>query len=155
MTSCSHHDADLRSASGIRSGENPSYAVRDFLKVYPQFKIVDEPIIKMYLKLANTSLMEKRYHDAWPVAMGWFIAHFLTLYLQGLAEKDSPAAQVIAAGNARGLQSSKSVSDVSVSYDYSSITSDLDGWAAWKLTIYGTQLATYAKMIGTGGMYAV
>ena len=27
------------------------------------------------------------------------------------------------------------------------------GWAAWKLTTYGTQFATLARMVGKGGMY--
>lgn len=158
MTSCIHASSDLAAASGLLLGENPPYALDNFKKVYPQFfgeGKVPEEVLQIFINLANASIMEKRWHEAWAMGMGWFVAHFSTLYLQGTADPNSSAGQVIAAGNARGLQTSKSVGDVSVSYDYSSVANDLDGWAAWKLTVYGTQLATYAKMISRGGMYAV
>jgi hypothetical protein len=115
--------------------------------------LVDPLIMQMYLDLANVCLQESRWRSYWKIGMGWFIAHFLTLYLQSATNADSPAAQVISAGQARGLQSSKSVGDVSVSYDFSTAMNDLDGWAAWKLTIFGQQLATAAKLTGKGGMY--
>lgn len=85
--------------------------------------------------------------------MGWFMAHFLTLYLQSMVKADASAKQVVAAGQARGLVASKSAGDLSVSYDYSSVTQDLDGWAAWKLTPYGQQLAAMGRIVGKGGMY--
>lgn len=144
-------------ASNLRGGTNPPYTLDDFYANYPAYRpdngLVEPAIIHMYLELANACLQESRWRSYWKVAMGWFIAHFLTLYLQSTTNADSPAAQVINAGQARGLQSSKSVGDVSVSYDFSTAMNDLDGWAAWKLTIYGQQLATAAKLVGKGGMY--
>ncbi|MEK8128669.1 DUF4054 domain-containing protein [Paenibacillus filicis] len=147
-------------ASNIRVGTNPPYSIDEFLQVYPQFgkdssgkEVVPEFMIHMYTDLANASIQEARWHSYWRVAMGWFIAHFLTLYLQGLADPDGGAAAVMAAGQAKGLNTSESVGDVSVSMDYSQIGQDLDGWAAWKLTIYGQQLATVGKLMGKGGMY--
>ena len=41
---------------------------------------------------------------------------------------------------------------VSYSQDVSTITNDLDGWAQWKLTKYGVQFASIAKLMGKGGM---
>ena len=160
-------DSDARqmaaAASNIRTGGNPSYSLAtDFFPSYPQFGprgsgdqityLVPLPVMQMYADLANASLSMNRWHEMWIVAMGWFVAHFLTLYLQSMAA-NSAAAQVIAAGQSRGLMASKSVGDVSVSYDYNSISQDLDGWAGWKLTAFGVQLATIAKRIGRGGMY--
>ena len=156
-------DIDVNSivsnASNLRAGENPSYALGDFLSVYPQFGpdtngnyVVPTTILQMFINLANASLQESRYHDAWALCMGYFVAHFATLWLQGTANAGSSATQVLAAGKAQGLDTSESVGDISVSTDYSAIANDLNGWAAWKLTIYGQQLATIGKLVGKGGM---
>ncbi len=109
-------------------------------------------MLQTYLNLANASIQEARYHDAWQLCMGLFIAHFATLWLQGTANPGSSAAQVISAGRALGLDTSESAGDASVSTDYSAVANDLDGWAAWKLTNYGQQLATLGKLVGKGGM---
>lgn len=153
----------VTTASNIRVGDNPPYILTDFYANYPVYGprgdslnatyLVDPVIIQMYIELADASIKQARWKTGWKIAMGWFVAHFVTLYLQGTASPAGTAAQVIAAGQSRGLMSSKGVGDVSVSYDFSSIAQDLDGWAAWKLTIYGQQLATMGKILGKGGMY--
>lgn len=147
-------------ASNVRTGDNPSYTLEDnFYVMYPQFKpgtdgnsVVPAAILQIFLNLANACIKEARWHDMWSMAMGFFIAHFATLWLQGTANSGSGAAGVLAAAQAKGLNISKSVGDVSAGYDYSSIANDLDGWAAWKLTIYGQQLATFGKLAGKGGI---
>lgn len=153
----------IANASNVVDGTNSAYVLTDFYAVYPAYGprgtspdytyLVDPTILQIYIDLADAFIKETRWHSAWKVAMGWFVAHFATLYLQGTANPTGTAAQVIAAGQSRGLMSSKGVGDVSVSYDYNSIAQDLDGWAAWKLTIYGQQLATVGKILGHGGMY--
>lgn len=155
-------------ASNIKTGSNPPFLVADFLEMYPQFSkqsfvsqsqlditpnLVPQTMIKMYIDLANASLNQRRWQSYWQVAMGWFVAHFCTLYLQGIANPNSDANTVLEAGKAKGLNTSESVGDVSVSVDYNLIAQDLNGWAAWKLTIYGQQLATIGKLVGKGGMY--
>jgi hypothetical protein len=155
----------VSNASNLRSGDNPAYTLADFYSVYPQFGpyrededatedsyLVPEAILQMFLDLANASIQEARYKGAWKLCMGFFIAHFATLWLESTASAGSPAAQVMEAGIARGLRTSESVGDVSASTDYSLIAQDLDGWAAWKLTIHGQQLATIGKLMGKGGM---
>ena len=88
----------------------------------------------------------------WQVGMSLFVAHFATLYLQSTSLTDSPtAAQVANAGVSKGILVSKSVGDVSSSYQ--SIVSDINGWAAWKLTSFGQQLITMARLVGMGGSY--
>lgn len=112
--------------------------------------ILPAAALQMYAALASTYLQQARWRDTWAMAMGLFIAHFATLYLQSMAAPGSPADAVVSAGTARGLVSSETAGPVSVSYE--SIATDLDGWAAWKLTAFGQQLATFAKIIGKGPM---
>ena len=143
----------IADASNIKTGENPSYTVEDFLAVYPQFENVVSPaILQMYVDFADACVKEARFHTSWKICMGLFVAHFASMWLQGTASPGSTAGQVLAASQAKGLNTSESVGDVSVSTDYSSITNDLKGWAQWKLTVYGQQLASIAKMLGKGGM---
>lgn len=157
-------------AANLRSGDNPPYELTDFYALYPAYGprevppeppatdptityIVDPSIVEMYIDMANAVVKEARWRRQWKFAMGLFVAHFLTLYIQSLAAPDSDAAQVVAAGQTKGLLSSKSVGDVSASYDFSTIAQGLDSWAAWNLTTYGQQYATLARMVGKGGMY--
>ncbi len=143
----------IAAASNIRGGDNPIYTTADFLALYPQFKgKVPEAFLEMYAGLANASLSYQRYFDAWEMAMGLFIAHFCTLYLQTAAGADSTAAEILVAGQTRGLVSSKSVRDLSVSYDFTTALSGLDEWAGWTTTAYGAQFASLAKLYGKGGM---
>jgi hypothetical protein len=152
-----------QAASNIKDGDNPDYILSDFYSAYPAFAprgaspdvtyIVPEVIIQMYLDLAHASIKEARWNNYWKMAMGLFVAHFVTLYLQSVADATSTAAQVIAAGQAKGLTISESAGDVSYSQDINTIAQDLDGWAAWKLTAFGQQLATFGKLVGKGGMY--
>ena len=156
-TSISMDPGELISiASGIRGIENnPEYTKEQFLAIYPQFTNISDAVFEFYLKLANSSLSYDAWGDQWEQGMALYIAHFLTLYLQttnGLSA-DSPASKVIQASYSQGLVSSKSVGDISKSYDYGSINDDLKGWAAWKLTAFGQQFATIAKLIGKGGSY--
>lgn len=146
----------VATASNVIVGENPSYTIAgDFLPIYPQFAdiIVPTAVLELYLGLANSCIKYERWKDGWKLAMGWFIAHFATLYLQSKVSPASGASAVIAAGEAKGLIVSKSVDAVSVGIDFSSIAQDLDGWASWKLTTFGIQLASMGKIIGMGGMY--
>ncbi len=149
----------ITNASNLRIGDNPSYALSDFIAMYPQFGpdvnsnyLIPTVILQMFIDLANASVKEARYHETWALCMGFFIAHFCTIWLQGTASPGSTAAQVLEAGKAQGLATSESVGDVSVSTDYSTIAASLSGWAAWNLTVYGQQFATIGKMVSMGGM---
>lgn len=189
-------------------------------------------VILTYLNLAYASLVQARWQEQWYVAMGWFIAHYCTLYarsdasavfqtLQTTLHTETPVgavpgtvytlsstppggsvqsltknglflipgvaytligntitlatptvlndvlfavwpvetqtftanapngAQIAAQGLAGGIQTSKSVGDVSVGYQ--ALTS-LEDWGAWNLTSYGQLLATMAKTVGAGPM---
>lgn len=147
-------------ASNVRTGTNPPFTVLDFLKVYPQFgkddedtEIVPEDIIEMYIQFAHSCVKKARWHNTWEHGMRLFVAHFCTLWLQSYQDPNHGANAVMKAAETRGLVSSKSVGDLSIGYDFSTALEGLDGWAAWKLTSFGVQFATIAKVIGKGGMY--
>jgi hypothetical protein len=185
----------------------------------------------MYINLATAALDVCQWGpEQWPVAMGWFIAHYCTLYAQtdvadmqtamltvihgevpsgaipGTVYQLSAAppggalqsltrngiflmpdadytlvsnsitlvhstgasdelyatwpipqqsfssslpvgAQIAAQAVATGILTSKSVGDVSASYQ---ALVALEDWGAWNLTKYGQQLATMAKVVGSG-----
>jgi len=149
----------ITGASNIRAGENPPFTIDDFKAVYPQFwaddvkALLPDAVIEMYVGFANAIVNIARYHESWKVCICLVIAHFIVLYLRTMASVPDPAAlDIIKAGETRGLVASKSVDGVSVSYDYSTAISDLDGWAAWKTTEYGIQFLTLAKVYNLGGM---
>lgn len=156
-------------ASNVKGGINPPFTITDFAEIYPQFftveyvqpksrkkqckqvPIIPESVINTYIELAHACVKESRFRESWKVCMGLFVAHFITLYLETAANPEG--SNIAKAGQAGGLMSSKSVDGVSVSYDYSQVMNDLEGWADWKSTAYGVQLATWAKMFSLGGMY--
>lgn len=149
-------------ASNIKSvDDNPSFTTDDFFVYYPQFQGVgglNSPalpteVVDMYIEFANAALSAKKYGKQWKLMMCLFVAHFCTLYLQSYVPENVSAQQVIAASQAKGLVTSKSVGDVSVNYDFQNALSGLDGWANWGTTSFGIQFAAIAKMFGHGGMY--
>lgn len=157
----SNFNGIIGSASNIKTGTNPPFTLEDFYSVYPQFGLntdtntynVPQIVAQMYLDLADASIKEVRWHKSWQIAMCNFIAHFLTLYLEGTTDPTSGAAGVLEAGKAKGLDTSVSVGGVSVSTDYSLIANTVNGWAQWQITTYGQQLSSIGKLIGKGGMY--
>ena len=142
----------IAGAANIRRGDNPPYTKDDFLAMYPQFAIVQSVVLDAYVQLAHASISKARYHDTWEMCMGFFIAHWLTLYLQTLASPEDPIGKIMNAGLAKGVQSSKSADDLSVSYDFSLVSGDMEGWGTYKMTAFGQQLVTFAKMYSMGGM---
>ncbi len=152
-----YYPKDLNSliadASNIKIGENPEYTVDDFYAFYPQFKDqVPENVIEAFVNLASANINIKRWHKSWKFGMALFIAHFLTLYIKTSGTVDDPQTN-LASGLVRGIQTSKSVDGVSVSYDVSSVLTEMDGWGSYKLTEYGIQLLTMARLLGKGNMY--
>lgn len=142
-------------ASNIKSVEgNPHYTKEQFLAIFPQFSgKVPDSVMQFYINLANSSLSYSRWGDSWEMGMALYIAHYLTLYIQatnGLSS-DSPISQVISNSLAMGLTASKSAGSLSKSYDYGSINDDFMGWGDLKLTLFGQQFATKAKLVGKGG----
>lgn len=149
-----------RTASNVRPGSGQLMTYARFIELYPQFgessgggdEPIEQNLVEIYLEIASKAISSQRWRAYWEHATGLFVAHFSTLYLMTYVDPGSPASDVVASAEARGIISSESASDVSASYDVNSITGDLEGWAAWKLTMFGQQLATLGKMAGMGGM---
>ncbi len=191
---------------------------------------VPASVILSYINLATNSLSQAMWGDSqWPIAMGWFVAHYCTLWAQteagdmqivlqtvmhgevpqgaipgtvytlssappggtlaalvinGLTQSPSTyvvsgntvtlntatpsgasiyavwpvqqasstmsyatPAQIAAQALAQGILTSKSVGDVSASYQ---ALQALENWAQWNLTRYGMMLSTMAKTVGSG-----
>lgn len=144
----------LAQASNVKPESGSSYTVNDFLALYPQFKgLIPDTAISQYVEMANACVHPYRYGAMWKTAVGLFTAHFCALHLQAQKDAGSDANSVLAAATNAGLLSGESADGVSYSREIGSITSDLSGWAGFKLTAYGVQFATLAKMAGKGGMY--
>ncbi|RXI46085.1 DUF4054 domain-containing protein [Clostridium tetani] len=149
----------IGSASNIKAGTNLKFTLDDFYEVYPQFGkdsqdnyVVPKVVVEMYLDMSHACIKENRWHKQWKFGMCLFIAHFCTLYLQGIASADGGVKGILEAGKSKGLDTSISVGDVSVSTDYST-TTNINGWTGWSLTSYGQQLISIGKLVGKGGMY--
>ena len=144
----------LAVASNIVDGENPPYTVDDFRSAMPGFteEIISNEVLGTFVDMAHSIVKEARWHKLWPEGMRLFIAHFVTLYLS-TPQAGATVDELISAGKVQGAVTSKQVGSISVSLDVSQATNDLTGWAAWKLTTYGIQFVTFARLIGKGGMY--
>lgn len=137
----------ISDASNIKIGENPDYTNVTFLNFFPQFKEkVPDEVLKSFINLANANINIARYKSFWNMAMNFYVAHFLTIYISECQRLGA---------NSVGMITSKSVDGISVSYDTASIMNDLDGWGGYKQTSFGIQFATIAKLAGLGGIYVV
>lgn len=198
-----------------------------FVYLAPPIPIV---VTQLYINLANASLVQARWQEQWAIAMGWFVAHYLTLYarsdaaevvsaLEPIIHSETPAgvlpgttytlsasppagvldgfyvngvfqhpgtdytlsgntvtlsrptvvgdtlvatwatqttvqtngtpstAQLAAQGLLNGILTSKSVGDVSASYN---VLDEQAGWGTFRMTMYGAQLIDMARIIGSG-----
>ena len=141
-------------ASNIKRPNTTQYTLEEFHAMYPQFEgLIPEAVEASFLQLANACVSQDRYGAMWNVAIALFMAHFLTLWLQSFREPGTPADEVMAAAQAQGVVTSESADGLSYSMDTSMISQDLAGWGAFKLTTFGVQFASMAKLVGKGGMY--
>lgn len=140
-------------ASNIKKEEHPEYTKETFLLLYPQFRgAIPDAALDMYVDLGLSCVNYKRFNRMWKAAIGLFIAHFCTLYLQSMQPEGTDASQVLASASSAGMVTSESADGVSYSRDGSALN-DLNGWAAFKMTTFGVQFSTMAKLVGRGGMY--
>lgn len=142
-------------ASNILDGGNPPYTPDDFRAAMPAFtsEIAPDSIVQQYVDMAQAVVKQARWHELWQEGMRLYIAHFLTLYVQGNSPAEAGRPGIVNAGMTRGVATAKTVGGVSVSYDINAANGDLTGWAGWKLTNYGTQFATLSRLLTKAGMY--
>lgn len=108
-------------------------------------------VIQLFINLAQSSVMSARWMDTWYLAVGLYVAHFLTLWMRSETGPNTTAAQIVQSGLQIGMLTSKSVGDVSAGIE--TIKGFLSEWGDWQLTLYGVQFATYAAAIGSGPVY--
>ena len=143
----------ISQASNVKREDHPEYTVSDFLDRYPQFEgTLPKEVLNDYVELGLSCVNYRRFNAMWKTALGFFIAHFCTLYLQSMQPGGTDAATVVAQASSVGMITGESADGVSYSRDGSAL-SDLTGWAAFKTTTYGVQFATLARLVGKGGMY--
>ncbi|ASN14916.1 DUF4054 domain-containing protein [Pantoea ananatis] len=123
--------------------------VEQFRVAFPQFadpaRFPDIPIT-FRLNLADIMLSEKTTgKEMFPYLVGLFVAHYMTLWLA-----DSKAELMGGAGGStNGVQASKSVDKVSVSYDTGATLNPDAGF--WNNTRYGAEFWQLIIMFGAGG----
>ncbi len=129
------------------------YTSDTFLSAYPQFsKVVPDEILEEYTEMALGIVNRKRFGAAWKRAIGLYLAHVLTLYLQTAQPEGAEATDIVSAASSVGMITGESADGVSYSRDTSAV-SDLAGWTDFKTTAYGVQFATLAKLYARGGAY--
>lgn len=109
-------------------------------------------VIQLYINLASSCLQQLRWGQMWYLAMGFFVAHFSTLFIQSDQGANLTAAEVATSGLQQGVITSQSAGDVSAS---TQPVPGIDEWGAFGLTTYGAQLVTFAKIIGSGILYCM
>jgi len=104
-------------------------------------------MIQMRINLADVLLSESRFGEAiFPCVVGLYVAHYLYLYaadMRGVAVGTS-------GGSNSGVQTSKSVDKVSVSYDASATLDPNAGF--WNNSRYGSEFWEYLMIFGTGAI---
>jgi hypothetical protein len=145
----------IADASNLHVGGNPAYGPTDFLGFYPMFTaLIPDAVLLKFIAQANAKVSMNRWHTDWEAGMQELIAHYCVMYLQKVGPATAPtAASVIAAGNPTGLQSSKSVGSISVSYTYTTVADEFKGWGDLGLTKFGRAYVTLAKPLCKGGIY--
>ena len=148
---------NLGDGSNLKSGANPAYAVSDFTTFYPQFgndssgnPVVPTAVMTTFITMANAQLQSQRWQTAWSWAMGLFVAHYCTLWLQASTSPDNGGGAVGTAGGASGVVTSKSAGGVSQSRDPKLPGADsplLAGWGDLHLTKFGQQLLSRARIV--------
>ncbi|MBP1034024.1 DUF4054 domain-containing protein [Serratia fonticola] len=121
-----------------------------FREMFPQFKdttAYPNAMISARLALADVLLSESRFgEEIFPYVVGLFVAHYMALYAA-----DMRGVAVGSAGGANsGVQTSKSVDKVSVSYD-ASVTLNPDA-GFWNNTRYGSEFWEYLMIFGAGAI---
>ena len=127
---------------------NPTSA--QFRLDFPEFadtSIYPDALIELWLQVAITLLANgRRWGAMLKIGTELCAAHYIVL-----AVRDLQAAGVGALpGRITGLQTSKSVGDVSASYDYSAVLPTDAQF--WNQSSYGVRFWGFARMIGAGGL---
>lgn len=140
---------DIAIASNVSLTQNPPYTIAMFRAAFPAFTedIIPDSVIENFIYLADATIKKAKFHEAWSLAMGYFIAHFATKFLETQVPEGATKEEILAAAQSSGLATSKSVGPISVSYDYTWLTNAFPGWGDFATTTFGQQYISLAKPI--------
>jgi hypothetical protein len=129
---------------------NPATGNGSSLTVYtgPFIPIV---VLLNYVYLANASVKQGRYCEAWFMQMCYFVAHYATLFMR--SESGTPnitATQVASSGLTKGIIISRQAGDVSAR---SQLIQGYEEWGAWGETQYGELFITIARATAMGPIW--
>lgn len=149
-------------------GEKGTYTAEMFQEDFPQFyqkteeegtatyqPLVPSSMLAQFIDLANNSVIPSIWGAQWRYAAGLFTAHWAAMYLKTYQDGSPNAASVASKSGQSGLVASASLGDTSISYDTTAVDAGTEKWGTWNETLYGSQLATMARMIGIGGIYVI
>lgn len=118
-----------------------------FRVAFPEFADAvkyPDPQVQFYIDLSGKMMNAGRWGELLDFGAQLFVAHNLALQRARILTANAGGTP----GQAKGIQTSKSVGSVSVSYDASSVTEE--GAGHWNLTIYGQQYYRLMMQIGAG-----
>jgi hypothetical protein len=123
--------------------------VAQFRSDFPEFadpsKYPDSQIV-FWIALATNLVDPKRWATLAQMGVELATAHWLVV-----SARDRALAKMGATPGAPiGLQTSKSVADLSVSYDYTAVMAEGAGF--WNQSSYGQRYFALARMFGAGGL---
>lgn len=105
-------------------------------------------MVQFWLDIAVKFVNESRWGDLTEHGVSLYAAHQLVLAQRagGMSTRNG-----IAGGGRVGIQASKSIDGVSVSYDVSSVTMERGGH--FNMTTYGLQFVHMSRMLGAGPVH--
>ena len=123
--------------------------IATFRQSFPEFADATrypDSLVTFWLDVVTRMLKPDRWADMLDIGLSLALAHHLVL-----AVRDQNTAQAgKVPGTVLGMQTSKSVDTVSVSYDVSAVTNEGGGF--WNMTSYGVRFLGMARLFGAGGV---
>lgn len=131
---------------------NPYVTVLRFREDFPEFSdasVYHNQIVQFFLDIAGIAVLPRFWCQFTVYGQELYTAHMLAVRQYAIARAAASPGSGAVPGMPMGLPASKSVSKVSVSYDFGKST--MEGWGPWNTTVYGQMYAWHAQLVGTGG----
>ncbi|TXH35299.1 MAG: DUF4054 domain-containing protein [Rhodospirillaceae bacterium] len=122
----------------------------EFVAAFPEFADAakyPKPQVAFWIEQAPTLLNARSFGKSWKLAQMLFVAHNIVLSARNVQAGSGGGI----AGMASGPMSSKTVGQVSASYDTGAVA--LKDAGAWNATSFGQRLYTMIKAVGSGPIY--
>jgi len=152
----------IAAASNVIDDANgTAYTETMFKADFPQFYngatgIVPSGILATFIGMANATVLQARYLDAWRYAAGLYTAHYATQYLQAYAANNTSAAQVVGSAGPAGLLTQNDIKEtISTQFSYSELLEATAKWGGLNATHYGRCLVDIARLVGAGGSFVI